>query len=119
MSARTGVGASLALDRQALREPGYATKSAQLAAFAYHELGAVTLVGSLAAGRLEADERLFLYPQRRRDRLYRASIGATLRQLRIGGLAPFVRLTLETNVSRIEVFDYRRTRTEIGFTRAF
>lgn len=119
LSATTGIGASLALGRQALRDPGYATSSGQLAAFAYHELGAMTLVGSLSAGRLKADERLFLYPERRSDWLYRASLGATMRRFEMGRLAPFVRLTRETNKSSIEIFDYQRTRTEIGVTRAF
>jgi hypothetical protein len=119
LSARTGIGTSLAYNRQALRDPGYATRSGQLAGFAYHELGAATLVGSISAARLKADERLFLYPERRRDWLFQASLGATMRQFEIGGLAPFVRVTRETNKSSIEIFDYQRTRTEIGVTRAF
>lgn len=119
LSATTGIGASLALDRQALRDPGYATRSGQLAAFAYHELGATTLVGSLSAGRLNADGRLFLYPERRHDQLYRASVGATFRQFEIGSFAPFLRLTRERNKSSIEIFDFRRTRTEFGIARAF
>ena len=33
--------------------------------------------------------------------------------------APLVRLTYERNVSSIELFDYRRLRTEFGLARAF
>ncbi len=118
-SSRFGVGASLAADRQALRDPGYSTRSGQLSVFGYRDVGAATLVGTLGYGRLEADERLIIYPRRRVDSSYRASLGATFRQLTIGDFAPLVRVTFERNRSSIELFDYRRLRTEFGITRAF
>jgi hypothetical protein len=79
----------------------------------------MTLIGTLSYGRLVADQRLFIYPERRVDDLYRASLGTTFRQLTIGNLAPFVRVTAERSRSPIELFDYRRLRSEFGFTRAF
>lgn len=119
LSSRAGVGASIAFDRQALRDPGYATKGGQLTVFGYHDLGAATLIGTLGYGRFEADERLFIYPRRRVDNLYRATLAMTFRQITFSGFAPFVRLTAERNRSSIELFDYRRLRTEFGITRAF
>jgi hypothetical protein len=119
LSPTTGIGASLAVDRQVARDPGYATRSVQLAAFAYRDLGSLTLFGSLSGSRLVADERLFLFPEKRRDRHLQASVGATFRRLAVGGFAPLLRLTHETNESSVEVFDYRRTRTEVGIARAF
>ncbi len=119
LSATTGVGASIALDRQSLRDAGYSSWNGQATLFAYHELGATTLVGSVSHGRLTADERLFLYPRRRQDRLNRYSLGATFRQFVVGGFAPFVRLTRERNRSSIDLFDYQRIRSEAGVTRAF
>ena len=119
LSNYAGAGLTLAGDRQTLRDPGYATTSAQLTLFGYRDVGAATLMGTLGLGRLEADERLFLFPSQRVDNFYRATFGATFRQLAIGGLAPLVRVTLERNRSSVEVYEYRRMRTEFGITRAF
>jgi hypothetical protein len=119
LSATFGIGGSAAFDRQSLRDPGYSTTDVQAGIFAYRELGATTFVASAAFGRLVADERLFLYPERRRDRFARISLGATFRQMAVSGFAPFARLTLERNASNIAIFDYRRTRAEMGVTHAF
>lgn len=70
----SGVGATLALERQSLRDAGYSNSSAQAAVFTYREIGPVTLVGSVGHGRLAADQRLFVYTERRKDRLSRASL---------------------------------------------
>jgi hypothetical protein len=119
LSARLGIGATLTLDRHDARDPGYATSSGRLSLFAYRDIGAATVIGTLDYGRLWADERLFIYPKRRRDHFHRASLGATFRQLAFGGFAPLVRLTYERNRSSIERFDYKSWRTELGITRAF
>lgn len=119
LSARAGVGVSIAGDRQALRDPGYSTTSGQLTLLGYGEIGATTLIATIGYGRLEADARQFIYPRRRADDLFRVTLGATFRQLMIGEFAPFVRLVGERNRSTIELFDYRRVRTEFGITRAF
>lgn len=119
LSSRAGVGVSVAADRQALRDPGYSTASGQLTLLGYGEVGAATLIATIGYGRLEADARQFIYPRRRVDDLFRVSLGATFRQLAIGEFAPFVRVIGERNRSTIELFDYRRLRTEFGITRAF
>ncbi len=119
LSNRSGIGGSLALERQALRDPGYASTGGQLTLVGYRDLGAVTLIGSAAYGRLEADERLSLFTARRIDSLYRASIGATFRRLHLGEFALLVRITGERNRSNIGLYGYRRIRTEFGLTRAF
>jgi hypothetical protein len=119
VSTRSGVGVSLSGERQDLRDPGYSTAGGQLTLFAYRDFGAMTLIGTVGCGRLESDERLFIYSRRRVDDLYRASLGATFRQLTIGDFAPLIRVTYERNRSSIELFDYRRLRTEFGVTRAF
>ena len=119
LSNRSGAGLTVGIDRQATRDPGYATWGWRTSVFAYHELGSVTLVATLGTGGLKADRRILLYPARRSDRSYRASLGATFRSLRIASFAPFVRATWERNRSSVEVYDYRRVRTEFGFTRSF
>ncbi len=70
-------------------------------------------------GRLTADERLLLFPYPRSDRLVRATLGGTLRNLRIGTFAPFVRATFERNRSNTEIHDFGKVRAEFGITRAF
>lgn len=119
LSNRAGIGITLGADRQATRSPGYATWSGQALLFGYRKIGPVSLVATLAYGLLEADERIALFPERRSDRIYRGSLAATFRNLRIGNFAPFLRTTLERNRSNTEIYDYRKLRTEIGISRAF
>jgi hypothetical protein len=64
-TARAGGGLQLYANREAARDPGYATTGGGLAAYAYRELGRTTVVVSLGYGHLKADERLFLFPRRR------------------------------------------------------
>lgn len=119
LSSRAGIGITLSADRQALRDPGYSTWAGQVTLFGYRELGPVTLVATVSHGRLKADERLLIFPEARSDRLYRASLGATFRNFRIGTFAPFLRATYERNRSTTEIYDFRKVRAEVGITRAF
>ena len=119
LSNRAGAGITITGDRQQLRNSGYSTASLQVAVFGYREMGTTTFIGSFVYGHLEADERQFIYPTRRKDNLFRATLGATFRQFSVGQFAPLVRVILERNVSSIEIFNYRRLRTEVGITRAF
>lgn len=119
LSNRSGAGVTLSADRQTLRDPGYSTWAGQAALFAYRETGPVTLVVTASYGRLGADERLLLFTEARSDRLYRASLGATFRNFRVDTFAPFIRATYERNQSTVEIYDYRKVRSEIGVTRAF
>lgn len=119
LSSRAGIRFTLSADRQALREPGYSTWGGRATLFGYRELGSITLVATLEHGRLKADERLALLSEARFDRLYRASLSATFRNFRIGTFAPLVRATYERSQSTIEIYDFRKLRTEIGLTRAF
>jgi len=119
LSMSSGAGISLTGIRQALSDPGYSDISGQISLFGWHETRRVTLSSSLTFGRLVADERLLLYPEKRDDTLYRATIGATARQIQFGGFAPSVSLTWERNRSPIEIYDYGRTVLNMGVTRAF
>lgn len=119
LSSRSGIGATVAGERQDLRESAYSLTTGQLTLFGYREMGAMTVIASLGYGRVEAAERLFIYPRRRSDVLYRASLGATFRQLTIGNFAPLVRFTFERNRSSIELYQHQRLRTEFGLSRAF
>lgn len=98
---------------------GYSTWAGQATLFGYREWGPITLVATLGHGRLKADERLLLFAQTRSDQTYRASLGATFRNFRIGSFAPFLRATFERNRSTTEIYDFGKVRTEMGVTRAF
>ncbi|MGI8705143.1 MAG: surface lipoprotein assembly modifier [Sphingomicrobium sp.] len=115
----TGVGLSVSADRQEMKDPGYSTAGWRAGLFGWHDLGRATVTAGAEIGKLEADERLLLFPEARSDQYSRFTLGATFRQLTFGGLAPVARLVIERNRSTIEFYDYRRIRTEIGVVRAF
>jgi hypothetical protein len=79
----------------------------------------LTLFGSIGLRRLEADARLLLFPERRREWLYSVGAGGTFRQLTVAGFAPVVRVSWERNASTVGIYDYRRFAVDFGITRAF
>lgn len=119
LSATTGVAVTGSAARQSLNDPGYSTRSWRLGLLVWHDMGRVTLTAETEFGPLNADERLLLFPDKRKDRYWRFGLGATFRQLQFRGFAPVVRFSTERNRSTIAFYDYRRTRTEIGLIRAF
>lgn len=119
LDARTGVGIVVSGSRQTARDPGYATTSGGATLLAARELGSVSLFATLGIRRLEADARLFLFPERRREWHYSAGVGASIRRLQVAGFAPLVRVTAERNDSTVGLYDYRRIALDLGLTRAF
>jgi outer membrane protein len=119
LDARSGGSLTLNLNRQSARDPGYSTKAGDFGLLYWRELGAMTVYTTAGLRRLEADKRLFLFPERRREWLLRAGLGATFRQAAIAGFAPVVRANWELNRSSVGLYDYRRTAFEFGVTRAF
>jgi hypothetical protein len=114
-----GVGFTLDGGRQTARDPGYATWSGGASVLAWRDVGRTSLFGSAGLHRLEGDARLFLFPERRREWLYQASLGATFRTIQWHGFAPVLRLTWEQNRSTVGLYDYRRIATTFGIARAF
>jgi len=119
LSATTGLGINGSLGREALEDPGYSTKSWRVGLLGWHDFGRATVTAVADLGRLNADERLLLFPEKRADHYSRLSLGVTLRQFQWRGFAPVARFTIERNRSTIEFYDYRRTRSEMGVVRAF
>jgi hypothetical protein len=119
LSTTTGAALSLGLDRQSLKDPGYSTTGWRASVLGWKDVGRATLTASAEIGRLNADERLLLFPDKRRDRYSRLTLGATFRQLTFRGFSPVTRFTIERNRSTIEFYDYKRTRTEFALVRAF
>jgi hypothetical protein len=119
LSATTGLALNLSGDRQSLKDAGYSTTGWRAGLTGWREVGRVTVTGGFQLGRLSADARLALFPDKRADRYSRIELGATFRQLQWRGFAPLARFSIERNRSTIAFYDYRRTRTELGIARAF
>jgi hypothetical protein len=105
--------------REAARDPGYSLASGGATVYAFREIGRTTVVGTAGYSHLEADARLFLYPRRRIEDRYSASLAVTLRALHVGSFAPLARVKWERNRSSIEIYDYKRLSAEFGVTSAF
>lgn len=114
-----GASLNLGIDRQDLKDPGYSTTGWRATLVGWRDIGRATLTASATFGKLEADERLVLFPRKRSETYSRIGVGATFRQFGFGGFAPLIRLSRERNRSTIEFYDFRRTRTEFGIVRAF
>ena len=119
MSPTTGLGINFGGDRQSLKDPGYSTTGWRAGILAWHDVGRMTVTAEAEYGRLRADDRLFLFPDKRVDTYSRLSLATTFRQLQWQGFAPLARFTIERNKSSVGFYDYRRTRSEIGIVRAF
>ena len=119
LGSSTGVGLSLFGQRDALNDPGYSTRSVRVRALGWQEIGRTTLTLTGTVGTLDADERLSLFAERRRERYRAISLGALFRELTFGDMAPFIRASWEANRSTVDLYDYSRRRLEFGVSRAF
>lgn len=114
-----GGGVQLSGSREASADPGYSTAQGGISTYLFRDIGRTTAVLNLSYTHLEADKRLFIYPERRKDDRYAVSVSGTFRGLRFGTFAPLLRLSYERNVSTIEIYDFSRFGAEIGITAAF
>lgn len=119
IDARTGGSLTVSGLRQTARDPGYATVSGGVGLLGYHDFGRITGFATADVRRLEGDARLFLFPERRKDWLLRATAGATFRQATLWSFAPVLRASVERNSSTVGLYDYSRLAMEVGITRAF
>lgn len=116
---RSGMGLVALTDRTDLKDPGYSTQSWRLQWFGWRDAGRTTITATASIGRLKADERLSLFPERREDRYRSISLGAQFRQIVAQGMSPFVRLSWEENQSSVGIYDFTRRRIEFGVARSF
>jgi hypothetical protein len=114
-----GAALTLSADREVARDPAYSTRGWRAGVMVWRDIGRTTFTAGVDFGQLRADDRLALFPDKRSDRYYRLSLGATLRQFTFAGFAPVTRLVIERNHSTIEFHDFKRTRTEFGVVRPF
>lgn len=117
-SPRSGGGARVSGQREVASDTGYSTISGGVNIYLFRELAQTTVVASGGYSHLGADQRLLLYRARRVDHRLTASLSGTVRALRVGSLAPIVRLHFERNFSAVEIFDYHRLAADIGVTAA-
>ncbi len=118
-NARLGSRLSLFGQRATAADPGYATKAAGVSVLVWREMGKATLFGTCSISYLGSDARLFLYTDKRKEWLYRAGLGATFRQIKVGGFSPVLRVNYESNRSTIDIYTYKRLGGELAVTRAF
>ena len=118
-SPTTGAGLHFSVNRESLRDPGYSTTGWRGGLLGWREIGRMTVTAGFDMGKLNADERLLLFPDKRSDKFTKLSFGATMRQVQLRGFSPIARFTMERNRSTIEFYDYKRTRIETGIVRAF
>lgn len=119
LSATAGAALNFGADRASSKDPAYSTIGWRAGLLAWKDVGRATFTISAELGRLHADERLLLLPDKRRDLYSRLTLGATFKQLTFKGFAPVSRFTIERNRSTVEFYDYRRMRTELALVNAF
>ena len=79
----------------------------------------VTLFAELDYTRTRGIEPLFLFGKTRRDDRWDMIAGAIFNRASVAGFSPLVRLTHSDSRANIVLYDYRRTRLDVGFTRSF
>ena len=79
----------------------------------------LTLFGEVDYTRTHGIEPLFLFGETRRDHRWDITAGAIFKGVTVAGFAPVVRLTHSDSRAHIVLYDYRRTRLDIGVTRSF
>ena len=119
LDARSGVSISASVTRQDAVDPGYATWAGGMTLGGWREMRWGTAFASAGLRHTEGDERLFLFPDKRREWLAAGRLGMTFRALTAYGFAPTVRVTLERNNSTVGIYDYRRVAADIGVSRSF
>lgn len=84
-----------------------------------HQAETVTLFGEAGVARSRGEAPLFLFGERRRDTRWDISGGAVFTKAKLGGFHPVMRLSHTRSDADIVLWDYRRTRLDIGLTRTF
>lgn len=106
--------------RTIAHDPGYSNWNARLGGGVLKEIGwGLRPQISIEVGRQWNDRQIALFGRSRRDWSLQASASIYKRDWNVMGFAPLVRVTYERNFSTIAIYDQKRLRTEIGFTRAF
>jgi len=84
-----------------------------------HQSRALTLFSEVDYTRTHGIEPQFLFGKTRRDHRWDLTAGAIFNRANVAGFAPLMRITHSESQANILLFDYRRTRLDVGLTRSF
>ena len=84
-----------------------------------YEGKAITLYGEAGLAFTRGVQPLFLFGEKRRDTRIDLSAGAIFTKARLGGFMPVARLSHTDSDADIVLWDYKRTRLDVGLTRSF
>lgn len=79
----------------------------------------LTLFGEASFTRTTGIEPLFLFGKTRRDHRLDLAAGMTLNRFELGGFTPRMRVSHSRSHANIAIYDYRRTRVDLGLARSF
>jgi thioredoxin-like negative regulator of GroEL len=79
----------------------------------------LTLFGEIEYTRTNGIAPTFLFGETRRDQRWDLTGGVILNRAKLAGFSPLMRITHTTSSANIALFDYRRTRLDIGVTRSY
>ena len=107
------------IDRQAARDPAFATWSAGGELLLSRDVGRQTVYGRGNYTRVRGGAPFSFPPARRNDRLVDVEVGVIVRNLSYWGLAPVVRVRHTDNHSPVFFYDFKRSSVAFGLTREF
>jgi len=84
-----------------------------------HEARPLTLFGEVDYTRTHGIEPLFLFGKTRHDQRWDVIAGAIFNRASFSGFTPLMRVTHSDSSANIVLYDYRRTRLDVGITRSF
>ena len=84
-----------------------------------HQFSGFTVFAEAGYTRTHGLATLFLFGKARRDRRLDLGGGIVFNRLSVGGFSPLVRLTYTDSKAAIQLYDFRRTRLDFGFSRSF
>lgn len=119
LSPRTYGRLSVNASRLDAEAPAYAMTSFGGSAVVSRDFGRLTGYASLGYSRSEADGPFPLFGAARDDDRYDVGAGLSWKRVRIAGLSPIVRVTHTVNRSALPIYQFTRTRVQLGLTERF
>lgn len=119
ISTRFGAGAQVSASRRLARLAAYSLAIGGISAYAFRDMGHLTVSAVAAYSHVEADDRLILFARRRIDDAGSFTLSTTLRNVRVSNISPVFRVRYEANFSSLQIYQHRRLSAEIGLSTSF
>ena len=87
--------------------------------FVARRFGFATLFAEADYTRTRGLEPIFLFGKTRRDERVDLTAGAVLNKVALAGFSPVIRVTHSDSSANIAIYDYQRTRLDLGVSRSF